>query len=106
MVLADKVALVTGGSRGIGRGIAIALAGQGARVAVVYAKNAQAAGEVVDQITGAGGQAMAIQADVKSLPEAEKAVAQVLEAWERLDILVNNAGVVRDTLLLSMDRDA
>jgi 3-oxoacyl-[acyl-carrier protein] reductase len=105
MLLADKVALVTGGSRGIGRGICLALAEQGAKVAVVYARNTEAADEVVKQIANGNGQAMAIQCDVRHLDEAAAAVDKVIEDWGQLDILVNNAGVVRDTLL-SMDRDA
>lgn len=106
MLLADKVALVTGGSRGIGRAVALALAREGARVAVVYARNTTAADEVVAQIQASGGQAVAIQADARKLADASAAVAKVLDLWGRLDILVNSAGVIHDTLLLAMDREA
>jgi 3-oxoacyl-[acyl-carrier protein] reductase len=92
--LTNRVALVTGASRGIGRDIAIALAGAGARVAVNYRTASSRAGEVVDEIAAAGGTAVALQADVSD-PMA--AAALVREAEARLgpiDILVNNAGIL------------
>lgn len=92
--LTNRVALITGASRGIGRDIAIALAGAGARVAVNYRTASSRAGEVVHEIAGVGGTAVALQADVSD-PKAAKAL--VREAEVRLgpiDILVNNAGVV------------
>ncbi|TDA65651.1 MAG: 3-oxoacyl-[acyl-carrier-protein] reductase [Clostridia bacterium] len=100
MVLDGRVALVTGGSRGIGRTIAQALAAAGAAVAVNYRENAVAAGEVVQEITAAGGLAISLQADVTSMPEVQEMVERVLQKWGHLDILVNNAGVSRDNLLV------
>jgi len=92
--LKGKVALVTGAARGIGRGIALTLAQEGARVAVNYVNRADAAEEVVERIRGGGGEALAIQADVGRYAEAERLVAASLERFGRIDILVNNAGIV------------
>ncbi|MFQ5732908.1 MAG: 3-oxoacyl-[acyl-carrier-protein] reductase [Planctomycetaceae bacterium] len=102
MRLAGRTALVTGGSRGIGKAIVWALAREGATVAFLYRSNAEAARRLVadlelDQRTG-----LAIPADVKDKSQVDAAVAQVLEQWDKLDILVNNAGVIRDTLLATM----
>jgi 3-oxoacyl-[acyl-carrier protein] reductase len=103
--LKDQVALVTGGSRGIGRGIAEALAAEGARVGVVYKGNQAAADEVVRAIGGQGGQAIALQADVTD-PAAAKACAdRVKQEWGRLDILVNNAGIIHDELFIRLEAD-
>lgn len=103
MRLADKIALVTGGSRGIGRAIALAFASEGANVAIVYARNAEAARQVVAEIEGKGREALAIQADVRDFAACKSAVEQVLQRWQRLDILVNNAGIIRDRLFLQME---
>ncbi len=92
--LEGKVALVTGAARGIGRGIALTLAQEGARVAVNYVNRADAAEEVVRIIREAGGEALAIQADVGRYDDAERLVAATLEQFGRIDILVNNAGIV------------
>jgi NAD(P)-dependent dehydrogenase (short-subunit alcohol dehydrogenase family) len=92
--LDGKVALVTGGARGIGRGIALTLAGEGAKVAVNYRTRADAAEEVVRRIREQGGEAEAFQADVGSYADVESMVARVLERFGRIDILVNNAGIV------------
>jgi 3-oxoacyl-[acyl-carrier protein] reductase len=100
--LQDKVALVTGASRGIGRAIAQALAAAGAKVCVNYASSAGAAEEVVAAIQSQGGEAFAQQADVSQEAEVEALVKAVMERWGRLDVLVNNAGITRDTLLLRM----
>ena len=100
--LSGKVALVTGGSRGIGRAIAEVLAEQGAKVVVNYRANAQAAEEVIASIVAHGGQARAIQADVSIAEEVEALVKSTMDAFGRLDILVNNAGITRDTLLIHM----
>ncbi len=99
--LSNQVALVTGASRGIGRAIAEALAHCGAKVACV-ARNAEKLQETVAAITAAGGTAEAFACDVSDGASVEKAVAAVLEKWEKLHILVNNAGVTRDTLLARM----
>ncbi|MBF2087831.1 MAG: 3-oxoacyl-[acyl-carrier-protein] reductase [Synechococcales cyanobacterium K44_A2020_017] len=100
--LHEQVAVVTGASRGIGRAIALALAAAGAKVAVNYARSSQAADEVVEKITAAGGEAIALQADVAQADQVDGLIGAVLERWGRVDILVNNAGITRDTLLLRM----
>jgi NAD(P)-dependent dehydrogenase (short-subunit alcohol dehydrogenase family) len=92
--LKGKVALVTGAARGIGRGIALTLAQEGARIAVNYINRADAAEQVVALIRNGGGEAFAIQADVGRHPEAERLVDATLEQFGRIDILVNNAGIV------------
>ncbi|MEH2169620.1 MAG: 3-oxoacyl-[acyl-carrier-protein] reductase [Nostoc sp.] len=101
-LLQDKVAIVTGASRGIGRAIAIELASQGAIAVVNYASSSAAAEAVVTEITGAGGQAIAIQADVSQSDRVDALVNAVMEKFKRVDILVNNAGITRDTLLLRL----
>ncbi|MGG6292992.1 3-oxoacyl-[acyl-carrier-protein] reductase [Leptolyngbya sp. AN02str] len=100
--LQDKVAIVTGASRGIGRAIALALAAEGANVVVNYARSSGAADEVVNEIVGMGREAIALKADVSKLDEVEALFSAVMDKWGRIDILVNNAGITRDTLLLRM----
>ncbi|MDZ8184156.1 MAG: 3-oxoacyl-[acyl-carrier-protein] reductase [Nostoc sp. ChiSLP02] len=101
-LLKDKVAIVTGASRGIGRAIALELATQGASVVVNYASSSAAADAVVAEITAAGGQAIALQADVSKIEQVEVLINAVTEKFNRVDILVNNAGITRDTLLLRL----
>lgn len=103
--LLERVALVTGGSRGIGRAIALELAQRGAAVAVNYNSSPDAAQEVVAAITEAGGRAYAIQANVSQLAEAQALVKETVDTYGRLDILVNNAGTTRDNLLMRMTED-
>ena len=103
MTVKDRVALVTGGSRGIGRAIVESLARTGAKVAFVYNSNSAAAEEVVSALAAEGHEAWAIQADVRSKPAADQVVADVVAKWGKLEILVNNAGIIRDTLLAKMD---
>ena len=103
--LADKVAVVTGGSRGIGRAIATTLAAAGAAVVVNYKGNQAAADAVVAEIAGAGGQALALQADISQQAEVEQMFKAVIERFGKVDILVNNAGITRDGLLLRMKED-
>lgn len=105
MHLGNKVAIVTGGSRGIGRAVALQLAHNGAKVVVNYAGNEQAAKEVVELITAKGGHAIAVQADVANADSVDQMVKQAMDAFGRIDILVNNAGVTRDTLLMRMKED-
>lgn len=105
MHLTGKTAIVTGGSRGIGRAVAIALAEAGASVAIIYAGNTKAAEETKQAIEEKGAQAMVIQCDVSD----EKAVADMVKAVKkelgRVDILVNNAGITRDGLLMIMKEE-
>jgi len=91
--LAPRTALITGGSRGIGRAVADLLAAAGARVAINYRKDEAAANGSVREIRAAGGEAMAIAGDVSQPDQARQLVRDVVSAWERLDILVNNAGI-------------
>jgi len=103
--LTNKVALVTGGSRGIGRAIASRLAGQGAKIVVNYATNEAAAQRAVEEIVSAGGAALALQGDVSQAAQAQTLADQTVAAYGRLDILVNNAGITRDGLLMRMSDD-
>ncbi len=105
MKLKDKVALVTGASRGLGKAIAVQLASDGAQVVVNYATSSDKAAEVVSTIQSGGGKALAMQADVSNLEEVEKMVDTIYEQFGHIDILVNNAGVTRDELLISMERE-
>ena len=100
--LRDRVALVTGASRGIGRAVALALASQGAKVVVNYARSEEAAAQVVSEITEAGGEAIALQADVSQAEAVDSLIEQTVAKLKRLDVLVNNAGITRDTLLMRM----
>jgi 3-oxoacyl-[acyl-carrier protein] reductase len=104
--LGGKAALVTGGARGIGRGIVLRLAEQGADVAFSYRGNADAASATVGEVEALGRRALAIQADVKEPESAETVVKQSLEAFGKVDILVNNAGVTRDDLIMRMSVEA
>ena len=105
MLLANKTALVTGASRGIGRATAIELAKAGAKVAVNYAGNRAAAEEVVAQIQAAGGQAFMVQADVGDAAAVDAMVKSVVEQFGSIDILVNNAGITRDNLIMRMKEE-
>lgn len=104
-MLSGKVAIVSGGSRGIGRAICLALAEAGAEVALLYAGNHQAAEEVVAKIKEQGKEALAIQADISQADRVDAAVKQVMAQYGRIDILVNNAGITRDNLLLRMKEE-
>jgi 3-oxoacyl-[acyl-carrier protein] reductase len=104
--LSGKAALVTGGSRGIGRAIALRLAEQGADVAFSYRGNAEAAETTRAEIEAKGRRALAVQADVTDPSAAESLVASTIEAFGKLDILVNNAGITRDDLIMRMSLEA
>ena len=105
-MLQDKIAIVTGASRGIGAAIAVELASQGATVVVNHRDSAAQAETVVAQIVAAGGQALAIRADVSLFADAQRLVKETAERLGRVDILVNNAGTTRDTLLMMMSEEA
>ena len=104
--LTGKTALVTGGSRGIGRAIAVRLATQGADVAFSYKGNAAAAAETVAAIEALGRRALSVQADVSDVASADAVVKATLEAFGKIDILVNNAGITRDDLIMRMSEEA
>lgn len=105
MTLEGKNAIVTGASRGIGRAIAVVLAQRGARVVVNYNASAAAAEELVAELKGQGREAIAVQADVSRLDQAQALVKAATDAFGRLDILVNNAGTTRDMLLAMMKEE-
>jgi 3-oxoacyl-[acyl-carrier protein] reductase len=100
--LENKVAVVTGGSRGIGAAVAIELASRGAAVIVNYNSSPDAANDVVKKIEEAGGKAAAFQADVSDFKQAEGLIKFAVETFGNLSILVNNAGITRDTLIMMM----
>lgn len=105
MLLQGKTAVVTGGSRGIGRAVAVALAAEGSGVAVVFAGNTAAAAETVRIIENAGGTAVAVQCDVADEAAVADMIKKVQEKFGSVDILVNNAGITRDGLLMRMKSD-
>ncbi len=105
MLLAEKVAVVTGASRGIGRAIAEDLAANGAKVVVNYHASATAAEEVVQTIRAHGGEATAVQADVSDFAAAKALIDTTVKTYGQIDILVNNAGTTRDMLLPMMKED-
>lgn len=103
--LKDKNCLVTGGSRGIGKAIALKLAGQGANVVITYARSAEAAEEVKREIEEHGAKAKAVQADAVVFESAEKLINDIVSEWGSLDVLVNNAGITKDNLILRMSEE-
>jgi 3-oxoacyl-[acyl-carrier protein] reductase len=106
MRLKDQVALVTGGSRGIGRAIVKAFAAEGARVAFVYRGSEAAAQSLAQEIAQAGGTGLPLQADVTDAKAAQQCLERVEKEWGRFDILVNNAGIIRDDLFVRMEPEA
>jgi 3-oxoacyl-[acyl-carrier protein] reductase len=106
MRLKDQVALVTGGSRGIGRAIVKALAAEEARVAFVYRGNQAAADSLMQEVAQAGGMAFALQADVTDGEAVQQLVERLTREWGRIDILVNNAGIIHDDLFVRLQPQA
>jgi 3-oxoacyl-[acyl-carrier protein] reductase len=100
-----KTAIVTGGSRGIGRACVARLAAEGAKVALVYHSNQQAAEALLAELKSAGGDVRAVQADVRDLQRAHQIVDQLFDEWGKIDVLVNSAGIVKDGLLGAMTAD-
>ena len=103
--LTGKVALVTGASRGIGRSIALALAGLGALVVVNYNGSAERAGEVVEEIRSRGGSGEAMGCDVSDFGACGRMAEDIIRKYGRVDILVNNAGITRDNLVMRMSEE-
>jgi acetoacetyl-CoA reductase/3-oxoacyl-[acyl-carrier protein] reductase len=103
--LNDKIAIVTGASRGIGKAIALELAREGAKVALNYQSNEALAENVASEIRAAGGECMLARANVADSAEARGLIKTVVDKWGRLDILVNNAGITRDKSLRKMTDD-
>ena len=101
-MLTEKVALVTGGSRGIGKAIALRMAQEGADVGIIYAGNEQAAAETLEEIRALGRKGAMAKADVGDYAQAQDAVKAIKEELGPIDILVNNAGITRDKLILRM----
>ncbi len=102
----NKNALVTGSAKGIGSAIALRLAEKGARTVVNYKASQKEADDLVNTIQSAGGQAMAVQADVSDLSQVVAMLEEIGNIWGNIDILVNNAGIIRDGLLVRMSDDA
>jgi len=103
MIFKDKVAIVTGGSRGIGKAIAMGLALQGAKVAIIYKGSKEAADGLVTEIVSKGGTAIAIQADVAEYARTKEVVEEVEKTLGGVDILVNNAGMIHDDLFVRLE---
>ena len=107
MRLKDQIALVTGGSRGIGRSIVKAFAAEGAKVAFVYKGSKEAADSLAAEIAQSGGTALALQADVTKAEDADRCVETVTKTWGGpVTILVNNAGIIKDDLFVRLEPDA
>ncbi|NBC65235.1 MAG: 3-oxoacyl-[acyl-carrier-protein] reductase [Bacteroidetes bacterium] len=104
--LKEKNCLVTGGSRGIGKSIALTLAKAGANVAITYASSADAAAEVVKNIEDEGVKGISYQADAVQFDRAEEVISDIVENWGSLNVVVNNAGITKDNLILRMDEKA
>lgn len=102
-MLKDKVAIVTGGTRGIGRAIVFDLVGNGAKVLFTYLKSDESAGIMLDEIKELKGEAEAVKADVRLYEEAKKAVEEAINKFGKVDILVNNAGITKDKSLMMME---
>ena len=105
MRLKDKIALVTGSSRGVGRAVALAFAKVGAKVVINYTSNEKAANEVVDNIQRMGSEAISVKADVARKSDVEQLVSAAIETFGGVDILVNNAGFTRPSMMVKMTEE-
>ena len=103
--LTGKIALITGGSRGIGKAIALAFSSKGANVAITYANSSSLAEQVIEEINKQGSDAMCLQANSSDFNRANEVIDEVVQKWGKIDILVNNAGITRDGLILRMSED-
>lgn len=103
MLLRDKIAVVTGGTRGIGRAIVFELVNQGAKVLFTYLKSDESAGIILDEVKELNGEAEAVKADVRDYAQARKVVEEAVNRFDRVDILVNNAGIIKDKALMMME---
>jgi len=105
VLLRNKVAIVTGGTRGIGKAIVFQLIYQGAKVVFTYLRNDESAGIILDEIKELKGEAEAVKQDVRDFDSATKVVQETINRFGRVDILVNNAGIVKDKALMMMSKD-
>lgn len=105
MILSGKNALVTGGSRGIGKSIALALAGAGANVVINYTSNATAAEAVVKEIEALGVKGLAVKGNISNGDEVNEMINQIEEVFPQIDILINNAGITKDNLIIRMKEE-
>ncbi len=105
MLLKDKVAIITGGSRGIGESIVRKFISEGAKVVFTYHSSSERSERIVAELKDAGGDLMAVRSDAASFKDAEELVAKVMEVYGKVDILINNAGITRDNLLLRMSEE-
>ncbi|MBK98001.1 MAG: 3-oxoacyl-[acyl-carrier-protein] reductase [Balneola sp.] len=103
--LTGKIALITGGSRGIGKAIALAFSTKGASVAITYANSSSSAEQVTEEINKLGCGAISIKANSSDYNRANEVIDEVVQKWGKIDILVNNAGITRDGLILRMSED-
>ncbi|MBP1753776.1 MAG: fabG2 [Firmicutes bacterium] len=101
-MLTGKVAVITGAGRGIGKAIALQFVQQGSKVVVNYRSSVKQVEELLDSIRNAGGEAIAVQADVSNEADAKRLIEEAVKQYGRLDILVNNAGITKDNLLMRM----
>ena len=103
--MSENLALVTGGSRGIGKACALHLAQAGYNVVINYAGNEEAAKQTVSELEALGVKAEAVKFDISNHDEAQEAVAKIIEKYGRIDVLVNNAGITRDGLFMRMSKE-
>ncbi len=101
----EKTVLITGGSRGIGKAIALAFAKKGAQVVINFVSSETAAKAVVEEIKNFGGEALAIQGDVSAFDDAKRLVDQTIETFGKIDVLINNSGITKDNLMLRMSEE-